>query len=422
MTIFLRLSASAMSFGIGVLAARLAGVSQYGAYAYAMSIVAVATVVATLGLDRLVIRAVATQEDTNRREVRGLLSWAQILGVAASIVIVVIAAATWRFLSAMLDQPTQNALVASVLLLPLSVWIRVQQSALQGSERMIAGQLPESIVQPAVVALALIGLATVHKPVDSVQLVSVQTIGAATAGAVGLLMLRRVFPRAASTASNVMRHREWAVALIPFMLIGVLSIAANQADMLILGGLKGAEAAGVYAAAIRCAGLIGFVFASAGVAMAPSFAALHSRGEMELLQRLVTRSARYILLFTTPIAVLMIIAGRVILRIFGAEFAQGVTALRILSVGQWASAATGLVAFLLMMTGHARDVTVALAAGMIVNIALSVLLIPQWGIDGAATAATLTVIFWNVVLGWFVMKRLGIDATAAGALGSRHKP
>jgi O-antigen/teichoic acid export membrane protein len=416
-TVLLRLAASAMSFGIGVLAARLAGVSQYGGYSYAMSIVAVGTVVATIGLDRLVVRAIATQRgEAKRGELHGFLRWAQIAGIAASIVTVGIAALLWPAVADSLDAPTRRALMVAAVLLPLSVWIRVQQSALQGLDRMIAGQLPESVIQPAVAALALISLGVAARPVDSVELVSLQTIGAVTACGVGAVLLQRSFPRSDSGDSTTNHHRDWGMALLPLMLTGTLSVATNQADMLILGAMKGAESAGVYAAAIRSAGLIGFVLASANLAMAPTFASLHSTRDIAALQRLVTRSARYILLLTTPIAVLVIVGGRLVLLVFGAEFASGVTSLRILGVGQWANAAMGSVAFLLMMTGHARDVTVTLTAGLIVNVALSVLLIPQWGIGGAATAATVTVIFWNAVLGWFVRRRLGIDPTAAGIL------
>lgn len=411
-----------MSFGIGVLAARLAGISQYGGYAYAMSIVAVGTVVATIGLDRLVVRSIATgREEAKRGELHGFLRWAQVASVVAAIVTVGIAAIAWPAIGDSLDAPTRRALVAAAFLLPLSVWIRVQQSALQGLDRMIAGQLPESVIQPAVAALALIGLGVAAHPVDSAELVSIQTMGAVAACGVGAVLLKRSFPPPASHVSANYRHREWGMALLPLMLTGALSVATNQADMLILGALKGADSAGVYAAAIRSAGLIGFVLASANVAMAPTFASLHSTGDIAALQRLVTRSARYILLLTTPIAIFMIVGGRLILLVFGAEFAPGAPSLRILSVGQWASAAIGSVAFLLMMTGHARDVTLALAAGLIVNVALSALLIPHWGIGGAATAATVTVIFRSVVLGWFVRRRLGIDPTAAGILARGRK-
>jgi O-antigen/teichoic acid export membrane protein len=416
-TVLLRLSASALSFGIGVLAARTAGVAQYGGYAYAMSIVAVGTVVATIGLDRFVVRAVASSAgESGRTEISRLLRWSQTAGLIASAVILGIAAVIWPSISGSLDASARDAVLAAAFLLPLSVWIRVQQAALQGSGRIIAGQLPESVVQPGIAALLLVALAAISQPMDSQRLVTIQTIGAAVACAVGAVLLHRAFPRSESIAPVVSRHREWARALLPLMLTGTLSVATNQADMLILGAVKGAEAAGVYAAAVRSASLIGFVLASANVAMAPAFAAIHSRDDTEALQRLVTQSARYILLLTTPIAILMIVAGRFFLLIFGAEFTSGLTAVRILSVGQWASAAAGSVGFLLMMTGHARDVTIGLAMGVIVNVALSALLIPQWGLSGAASAAAATVIFWNVALGWVVTKRLGIDPTAAGVL------
>ncbi len=310
-----------MSFGIGILAARVAGVAQYGAYAYAMSILTVATVVGTLGLDRLVVREVATcGERADDRELRGLLRWSQILGIGASLGAVFLGALLWP-------------------------------------------------------------------------------------GARG---------------QRVYRHRVWGLVLVPLLLTNALSVATNQADMLILGGMKGAAAAGIYSASIRSAALIGFVLASANLAMAPTFALLHSSGDIVALQRLVTKSARYILLLATPVTVAMILGGRLLLAAFGVDFIAGITPLRILSVGQWVNAGMGSVAFLLIMTGHARDVTIGLAAGLALNFALSVLLVPHFGTAGAATAATASVIFWNGVLAWCVHKRLGVDGTAAGIFTKRR--
>ncbi|HEY3257387.1 MAG TPA: oligosaccharide flippase family protein [Gemmatimonadaceae bacterium] len=419
-TAFLRLSSSAMSFGIGILAARVAGVAQYGAYAYAMSILTVATVVATLGLDRLVVREVATRrEPGDDRDLRGLLRWSHMLGVVASLGTVILAALFWPALTASLDIPTRQALAAGALLLPLAVWLRVQQSALQGLNRMVAGQLPETLIQPATLGILLVIIAAARRPVDGRALVVLQTAGAAAACGVAGWMVWGSFHDGAK-GQRVFRHRAWGLALVPLLLTSGLSVATNQADMLILGAMNGATAAGIYSAAIRSAALIGFVLASANLAMAPTFASLHSSGDIAALQRLVTKSARYILLLATPVAVAMIVGGQLLLAAFGVDFIAGITPLRILSVGQWVNAGMGSVAFLLMMTGHARDVTIGLAAGLALNVALSLLLVPHFGTTGAATAATASVIFWNGVLAWCVHKRLGVDGTAAGIFTKRR--
>jgi len=419
-TAFLRLSSSAMSFGIGILAARVAGVAQYGAYAYAMSILTVATVVGTLGLDRLVVREVATcGERADDRELRGLLRWSQILGIGASLGAVFLGALLWPALAPSLDIPTRRALAAGALLVPLAVWMRVQQSALQGLNRMVAGQLPETIIQPATLWILLVIIAVARRPVDGRDLIILQTAGAAAACGVAGWIVWRSFHDGAR-GQRVYRHRVWGLVLVPLLLTNALSVATNQADMLILGGMKGAAAAGIYSASIRSAALIGFVLASANLAMAPTFALLHSSGDIVALQRLVTKSARYILLLATPVTVAMILGGRLLLAAFGVDFIAGITPLRILSVGQWVNAGMGSVAFLLIMTGHARDVTIGLAAGLALNFALSVLLVPHFGTAGAATAATASVIFWNGVLAWCVHKRLGVDGTAAGIFTKRR--
>ncbi|MCU4137989.1 MAG: Membrane protein involved in the export of O-antigen and teichoic acid [Thermodesulfobacteria bacterium] len=51
-----------------------------------------------------------------------------------------------------------------------------------------------------------------------------------------------------------------------------------------------------------------------------------------------------------------------------------------------------------------------LAAG--INIMLNFSLIPSLGPKGAAIATAISMITWNVILWWFVRKRLGINSLA----------
>jgi O-antigen/teichoic acid export membrane protein len=110
----------------------------------------------------------------------------------------------------------------------------------------------------------------------------------------------------------------------------------------------------------------------------------------------------------------LIIGSQWFLLLFGRDFTGGQTPLTILCIGQLVNAAMGSVGYLLIMTGHGRDAAVGIAAGAGVNLLLSALLIPHWGVNGAAAASAIGLIVWNVVLAVFVWKRIGILTTALG--------
>jgi Na+-driven multidrug efflux pump len=53
----------------------------------------------------------------------------------------------------------------------------------------------------------------------------------------------------------------------------------------------------------------------------------------------------------------------------------------------------------------------------LLNIILNATLIPLWAGEGAAIATATSMMLWNILLVWFVYKRLNIYATALGKIG-----
>jgi O-antigen/teichoic acid export membrane protein len=73
--------------------------------------------------------------------------------------------------------------------------------------------------------------------------------------------------------------------------------------------------------------------------------------------------------------------------------------------------ATLPVEYLLNMTGHHRDTIRVYACAAVANIVLNLLLIPAFGIIGAAAGTYAAMLGGNLVLYRLVKKRLGIDAS-----------
>jgi O-antigen/teichoic acid export membrane protein len=191
-----------------------------------------------------------------------------------------------------------------------------------------------------------------------------------------------------------------------------LHITYAQVDMLLLGALKDVEQAGIYAMAKWLSGVIGLVVTAVNAVLAPSAASLYTMGNIQGLQNTVTKSARALLFLSLPLTLFLIVFGTPVLQLAGKEFARGHFALVVLCIGQLVNAAMGSVGLLLMMTGHERDAAKGIGCGALANAILSVLLIPRFGLEGAAWAASLSLILWNVVLVVVVRRRLDIDSTA----------
>jgi O-antigen/teichoic acid export membrane protein len=144
---------------------------------------------------------------------------------------------------------------------------------------------------------------------------------------------------------------------------------------------------GVYAIAATIVAFIPIVLQSVNQIFAPTIADLHARGEAELLSRLFQTSTKWVTALTLPLALVVIIFSRVLMRIFGPDFEAGWIILVIGAAGQLVNCATGSVGYLLLMSGNEKRLVRIQSILAVVTITLCVLLVPRWGIAGAAIAA-----------------------------------
>jgi len=207
--------------------------------------------------------------------------------------------------------------------------------------------------------------------------------------------------------------RAWLRSAVPFLLIGGMQMIIKNTDIVMLGTLVGQESAGVYKVATRGAELVTFVLFAANRTIGPTVAQLHSLGEYDRLQRLVTRSARLVFIGSLPIALVLVAFGPWILLLFGEDFTIGWTSLSILSVGQLFNAGMGSVGLILSMTGYERATAVGIGFGAIVNVILNAILVPLWHNEGAAVATATSLVCWNMVLVSQVFRKLKINPTVA---------
>lgn len=83
----------------------------------------------------------------------------------------------------------------------------------------------------------------------------------------------------------------------------------------------------------------------------------------------------------------------------------------VLSIGQLINVSFGPVGQLAIHTGHEKGTAVVIGVGAMINVILNVLLIPQWGMFGAAIATAVSLTAWNLLLTIFIYMRTGILST-----------
>jgi O-antigen/teichoic acid export membrane protein len=144
---------------------------------------------------------------------------------------------------------------------------------------------------------------------------------------------------------------------------------------------------------------------------APLIAELWSTGRRAELQRLATFAARCVFAATALLVLLLAALGRPTLALFGDGFPAGYGPLLVLAAGQATSALVGSVGLLLSMTGHQKEAARIMLAAALANVVLNALLIPRFGLLGAAVATAATTAAWNLAMLVRVVRTLGIDPT-----------
>lgn len=395
------------------LLARLLGADGYGSYAYGIAWASLLMIPAVLGLEGLVTREVAVYQAQEKWDLtHGILRWSNQVVVLTSIGLALVASGVAWFLSS--GAKTDNIVVfwIAMMSLPFLSISRLRESAMRALNHILVGQLPEMVIRPVLLVLFISGAFFFFgESFTAPWGMGINTVAVAVACFAGIEMLRRALPEKVVQAPPKYLPKVWFVSALPMLLIGSMYIVNNQTDTVMLGILKDTEAVGIYTVANRGASLIGFVLMAFNTSFAPTFASLYAQGDRQQLQEVVKKCCRMTFLAALPIAIPLMVLSQWLLGIFGEEFISGQMVLIILSLGNLVCAFTGSVALLLIMTGYERDTAIGVSCSALLNMILNYLLIPKWGVEGAAIATASSTLFWNILLVVFAYKRLRINST-----------
>lgn len=192
----------------------------------------------------------------------------------------------------------------------------------------------------------------------------------------------------------------------PMLISGSLSLIMGWTDTLMLGIFRNSQEVGIYNVAFRLSMITSIVLLAVNTIAAPKFAGFWGKGDVERLARFAQESTKLIFWTSLPVLILFLVFPDFVLIMFGSKFKEGATALSILAIGQFVNAMCGSVGNILLMTGYQKFHQNVVLFGAIINLILNYLLIPKYGIVGAAFASTIVVIYWNVLFSIKVYKIL----------------
>jgi O-antigen/teichoic acid export membrane protein len=184
---------------------------------------------------------------------------------------------------------------------------------------------------------------------------------------------------------------------IPVHLGWMVNLLNGNFSTYVMGFLGLAVGVGVYTAASRFSAIGSMFYLSVVAISTPIFADLHSMAKTTQMKAYYQATTRWMMMFNLPVFLTSVIFAKPMLSIFGDDFATGASTMMILAFGTLAYTSTGFGATILDMTDHPKVNTINSVVMVFVTITLNVLLVPPWGVVGAAVASSVATILVNVV-------------------------
>ncbi len=191
----------------------------------------------------------------------------------------------------------------------------------------------------------------------------------------------------------------------PMMFSAAFIFISNWTDIFMLGALVSKADVGIYNAAYKLAILALVVVNAVNTVLAPKISDFYSKNRLDKIETEVQKATKIISVVTIPIVVVLILFRKQLLGLFGPEFAQGETALVIISLGLLFNALSGSVAQVLNMTKHQKQLRLFTLISALVNILLNFVLIKKLGIIGAAIASLVSNVLLNLLCIVYIKKQ-----------------
>jgi O-antigen/teichoic acid export membrane protein len=409
-----------INFMLAVVLARTLGTAGYGAYAVALAWAMFLSVPASLGIAPLVVRHVAAYAQREKWGLlRGVIRRANQAVVLAATAVVVVAGVVGLVLRDAQPEIVGPFLIG-LLLVPLISLTLLRHAAIQGLHRVILARLPDTLVLPgALLVFALIAAWVLGDRFTASWAISLNVAAAALAFVVGAALLKWALPEQVRRSRPEYEHRDWFRSALPLFVMSLLLTVNNQVGTILLGALDSAGAAGMFNVAARAAMFTSFLFLAATYPLYPNIARLWTMGDSAAIQHLLSRAIRIVSIFSVVTAVVFVAFADQILGIFGGGFAGASVALRILVAGELVKVVMGFGGVALVMTSHEKSMARAATLGVALNVSVALVLIPLWGVEGAATASAVSAVVSSAYIAWLSWRRLGIYAPAIGRSTSR---
>ena len=313
-------------------------------------------------------------------------------------------------------EENRGALLLGAAMLPAFAMISVNGGLANALRHIGISFVPEVLIRPSLWLVFLAAFLALGLQVDATF-----AMAAAAAAAVLAALLQAIAVRRISADLTTIKRRDggrwrrrarslWRQAAMPMVAVTLLTSLIFDIEALLLAPLMTDADLAVFGIAFKISLLVAFAVHVTQQAAMPDITDAHSAHDPEAMRTAIKRCIVLGAVASALALVTLAAVGRWLLGIFGEGFVDGYPALVILALCPLIRALGGPAPQILVLAGAQRSSLIIYGIGLALLAALNVMLVPAFGVTGAAAAMAVTTSVWSVWLALAAWRWTGVRA------------
>ncbi|MDB3937712.1 MATE family efflux transporter [Flavobacteriaceae bacterium] len=189
----------------------------------------------------------------------------------------------------------------------------------------------------------------------------------------------------------------------PMALSAISFFLMQSTDVLFISAYDTFDSVAYYSIAVKLASVTALALISVNIVIAPKIATIYNDKNFYELKSILKKATRINVVISLPIIIVLLCFSEYILSTFGINYVLAKSALWVLLIAQFFNSVTGPSALYLNMTGRQKKLNVILLISLLINIVLNIILVPAYGMLGAAISTTASFIISKILASALVL-------------------
>jgi len=387
-----------------ILTAKILGTSYFGLYSLGWAVVGIGSVLAGLGLTDIPSKFIP--EYIHRKDkggLKGFLAFLFKIQLFSGIVTALLIILASNFISVRIYKEPGLALFLILLsgLIPFQKMREIFSGVFKGFKKLTYSIYLNCFFEPAYRFLFIICVFIVGGHIKGV-FASLYSGAILTLIFLSIIYRRKIYVIFFSEQTKHVpcvpcKKNEIIGYSLPLLGVSLVSYFTGKTDILMIGYFLTPDKVGIYNIAFKLSLVVALSLLSLNMILSPLVSEMHIKKDMKKLEasyKSFTRIALYVSVFVLSSFILI---SKPLLSFINRDFVSGFYPLIMLSIGQLINVSTGPGGIILIMTKYPRLNFYNSAGLLAANIILNLLLIPRYGMLGAAAATSISIAFLNLI-------------------------